>query len=253
MRLTTYGMWEEGRLSLLKNIEQDKSLQLSKEDIDEALLGPVVTEMLMIAGKCHQDNRAMALKERMLLAHKTSLACVLSALARALKKEEILLQAYVEEFTSNAYNFSLSNIDFLLKLATLSRECQEAGIAKLYGPTFLKQYPELVGLSYNDPALLKEAKELVVTELKQTCPSEILSYMLEHIKYMEEISSQKLADPGFASLFKAKTGFTMEEFKNMDINQTPGSSPSLNGHSSLWSKAPNKLESGAKAEKLRFN
>lgn len=116
---------------------------------------------------------------------------MLDVLANFLNKDKVLLQAYVEEFTSNAYNFSLSNIDYLLELATLSRESQEAGISRLYGPIFLKQHPKLVGLSYNDPELLKEAKEIVVTKIKQECPEDILLRMLEHIKYMEEIASQK--------------------------------------------------------------
>lgn len=97
---------------------------------------------------------------------------------------------------------------------------------------------------------------MVVIKINEICPEEIRPLMLEHIKYMEEIASQKLVDPEFASLFKAETGLTMDEFKNKYKNQLGLSSTSISGNSSsMWPLPAGSLENDdahTKSEGLKF-
>lgn len=43
MKLTTYGIWEQPRLDLLNALTQISDMSLTREQIDIALLGPVIT------------------------------------------------------------------------------------------------------------------------------------------------------------------------------------------------------------------
>lgn len=43
--------------------------------------------------------------------------------------------------------------------------------------------------------------------------------MVEHIKYMNEISTQRVADPEFSTTFEKQTGMTMDQYKTAQKHQ----------------------------------
>lgn len=101
-----------------------------------------------------------------------------------------------------------------MQLANISKQTQTTEIIRLYGLNFSNTYPELTRLlPYTDPELLEEATKNVANEIIKTCPANIYPMMIEHIKYMNEISTQKMADPEFSITFENQTGMTMDQYK----------------------------------------
>lgn len=212
-------MWENPRLDLVSALFLDSSLHCSMEQINEALLEPVITKLvdtsLAYQQKLQAEQPQLSLKEKMLMTYKEALSTVLYTLAQTLDRSEALLSPYVEKFISEALAVSNQNIDYLVQLATLSRETKNNSIAELYGSEFTTSYPTLArALPFNDAQLFERAAQAVTAQINKDCPAEIYPMMVEHIKYMDEITSQKLVDPQFAEKFQSETGMTMQEFKD---------------------------------------
>ncbi len=208
MKLSTYGMWEQPRQKLVcLLIEHTK---LTEQQIHDVLLGPVITTIVETAQSYRQKNPA----SNMLETHRKALETVLSSLVNELNILEESITNMVDQFIQEALAISEKNGQYLKQLEILSIETKKTQIAKYYGKDFSSTFPELASkLMSNDPDVLKEAAKIVSKNIKATCPHEIQSLMIEHIKYMNEIVEQKLLNPQFNDEFKAQTGMTMVEFK----------------------------------------
>lgn len=219
MKLSTYGMWENPRLDLVDALVKDLKLDCSKEQIDKALLGPVITEIIDTSysyQKMLQEKQPeLSLKEKTLATYNVALSTMLSTLAKSLNRSETLLHSYVEKFISASLALSNQNIDYLMQLATISRQIKINGVRELYGNNFSASYPSLAqALPLEDLQLIEKATNAVREAIQQDCPAEIYPIMAKHITYMEEISKQKIAAQKFSEEFKRETGMTMDEFKS---------------------------------------
>ena len=218
MQLSTYGMWETPRLNLANALSKDVKVDCSIEQIKQALLGPVISRIIDTSyshQQVLQKQPELSLKDKTLATYEVALSTLLPTLAESLSRSEDLLRSYVEKFISEALAVSHQNIDYLMKLATMSREVKTNGVAELYGEDFSKTYPLLAQqLPFNDMQLIEKATKAVTEKIQEDCPREISTIMAEHIKYMNEIAGQKMANPQFAETFKTETEMTMEEFKS---------------------------------------
>ncbi|PWY54774.1 hypothetical protein DGG96_15455 [Legionella qingyii] len=249
MKLSTYGMWENPRLDLVNALFKDLELNCSMEQIDKALLEPVITKIIDTSYSYQQklqiEQPQLSLKEKTLATYKVALSTMLSTLAESLDRPEELLHSYVEKFISESLALSNQNIDYLMQLATISRQIKINGVTELYGDNFSMSYPILAQtLPFNDVQLIEKATKAVTEAIHKDCPTEIYPIMAEHIKYMNEITAQKLADPQFAEKFKSETGMTMEEFKSQirlsKFTEIP--SVSLVGHFKMRSQLKETVE-----------
>lgn len=162
------------------------------------------------------------IKEAMLATYEEALNTMLPALSEALNMNKTLLEPAVSQFVSGAKEIYQTNIDYLVLLANQSKEIKQIGIVELYGADFATLYPKLaVKLPYNDNQLIKKATIAITSYIEQNCPKEIYPMMQEHIKYMNEITAQKMTDPEFEEQFKTQTGVTMYEFKANIQNHKP--------------------------------
>ncbi|HRD70858.1 MAG TPA: hypothetical protein PK657_12005 [Legionella sp.] len=226
MKLTTYGIWEQPRLDLLNALTQISDMSLTREQIDIALLGPVITQIINTSFSFQQkymsEHPNATIKEAMLATYEEALNTMLPALSEALNMNKTLLEPAVSQFVSGAKEIYQTNIDYLVLLANQSKEIKQIGIVELYGADFATLYPKLaVKLPYNDNQLIKKATIAITSYIEQNCPKEIYPMMQEHIKYMNEITAQKMTDPEFEEQFKTQTGVTMDEFKANIQNHKP--------------------------------
>ncbi|EHL30814.1 hypothetical protein [Legionella drancourtii] len=96
MKLSTYGMWENPRLDLVDALVKDLKLDCSKEQIDKALLEPVITEIIDTSysyQKMLQEKQPeLSLKEKTLATYNVALSTMLSTLAKSLNRSETLFR-----------------------------------------------------------------------------------------------------------------------------------------------------------------
>lgn len=229
MKLSTYGMWETPRLNLVYALFTDLKLNCSMEQIEKALLGPVITKIIDTSYSHYQqqliEQPQFDLKEKTLATYKVALFTMLATLAESLDRSEDLLHAYVEKFITESLDLSHQNIDYLMQLAAISRQAKINSVSELYGDEFSTAYPSLAqAIPFNDAQLIEQATNALKEEIQKDCPEDIYPIMLEHIIYMQEISVQKKTDPAFAEKFKNETGMTMDEFK---AQKRPGKYPTM--------------------------
>lgn len=218
---TTYGMWEAFRKILVKDLIQ--RFRYDQGQVDSALLGPVISTLIE---KSFTYQRTLPvpkdetdLKNVMIQTYRAGLNTVLKSLVDAVgislieDEDSEFFKNCVAKFVQSSLSFSDQNIDFLVKLATISKKTKEAGIQNLYGKDFTKEYPSLVkGLYLNDPELLKLATDAVSLEIEKICSPELLSAMKQHEIYMKEIASQMI-NVQFEDEFVKVTGKTMKQYK----------------------------------------
>ena len=224
MKVSTYGMWEEFRIQFVTSLQTIQGFDCTKEQIDEALLGPVITELVDIAFKCHEElakeNSALSMKERMIFSYEKSLACVLPTLAFALQKSPELIAPHFESFKNDCLVFAKNNVDYLERQGEISRKIKSQYMIELYGKEFATNYPNLAKLlPFNDVELVNAAAKAVTAEIKKECPEAIHSPMELHISYITEISNQKMVKASFAEDFERETGLSMDEFKQHVSNK----------------------------------
>jgi len=221
MKLTTYGMWETFRKTLLETLSDSlpqSHPEITKEKINNVLLEDVVTKMFQYYQE--QEQEASQLE-----AYKVSLNTVKDTLSDKLdipSTDEVLSSA-VDKFVEDCFSFSRENIDHLKNLKNICVKARNDAIAKLYGNDFEAYYPELYK-KINDKdiinaAVIKAAKrEIINHPLFQAydAPSEdneIRAALIEHIKYMHEIDEQNPDNDEFAQEFFEATGMTMDAWK----------------------------------------
>ncbi|WP_133135147.1 hypothetical protein [Legionella rowbothamii] len=218
MKVSTYGMWEKFRIQFVTSLLTIPGLDCTREQIDEALLGPVITDVVDLAFKCHEElakaNSPLSMKERIIFSYEKSLACILPTLAGALSKSSELIAPHYECFKNNCLAFSKDNIDYLERLGEISRKIKSQYMIELYGSEFATSYPNLAKLlPFNDMALVDTASKVVSAEIKKECPEAIHLQMELHISYITEISNQRMVKESFAEDFKRETGLSMDDFK----------------------------------------
>jgi hypothetical protein len=218
MKVSTYGMWEKFRIEFVTSLLTIPGLDCSREQIDDALLGPVITEVVDVAFKCHEElakaNSPLSMKERIIFSYEKSLACILPTLASILQKPAELIAPHYEYFKNDCLAFSKDNIDYLERLGEISRKIKSQYMTELYGSGFVTRYPNLAKLlPFNDMELVDAAAKTVSEEIKKECPEAIHAQMELHISYITEISNQRMVKASFAEDFKKETGLSMDEFK----------------------------------------
>ncbi|MDR3501639.1 MAG: hypothetical protein P4L79_03560 [Legionella sp.] len=227
MKVSTYGMWEKFRIQFVTSLLTIPGLDCTREQIDEALLGSVITEVIDVAFKCHEElakaNSPLSMKERIIYSYEKSLACILPTLAAALQKSPELIAPHYECFKNDCLVFSKNNIDYLERLGEISRKIKSQYMIELYGSEFETRYPNLAKLvPFNDMALVDTAGKVVSLEIKKECPEAIHSQMELHISYITEISNQRMVKASFAEDFKKETGLSMDEFKKQNALDKKG-------------------------------
>src|SRR3990167_9398619 len=133
MKLSTFGMWEKPRLDLTHSLKD--SLNYDIEQINNALLENVITKIHETAYLHHQtlqqEKSPLSLKENTLSGYIVSLATMLPTLAKTLGQSEELLHPHVEKFIAEALSIAEKSMDYLMKLAGISRESRINGCAEL--------------------------------------------------------------------------------------------------------------------------
>lgn len=218
MKVSTYGMWEEFRTQFVTSLLTIPEFNCTREQIDEALLGPVITEVVDVAFKCHEElaktDSPLSMKDRMIFSYEKSLESILPTLALALQKQPELIAPYHEFFKKESLVFAKDNVDYLNRLGDISRKIKSQYMGELYGKDFTTTYPTLAKLiPFNDLELVNAAAKAVSAEIKKECPESIHSQMELHVFYITEISNQRMVKASFSEDFKRETGLSMEEFK----------------------------------------
>lgn len=81
MKLSTYGMWENPRIALMNALFKDLKLDCSLEQIDKALLEPVITKIIDTSYSYQQklqiEQPQLSLKEKTLATYTVALSTML--------------------------------------------------------------------------------------------------------------------------------------------------------------------------------
>ena len=232
-------MWEQPRRNLVNNLLNDSKVKCSEEQINRALLGPVITEIITTRYKnlpLQQENSQAHLKKRTLATYEKALSTMLKTLSLSLELSEEILQPHVEKFILEFLELAAQNIDYLIILSEISIQTKIMGISELYGTNFSASYPILARkLRLNDEQLIKKSAQELTKIIETNCPTDIAPMIIEHLKYINEIAAQKSPDRQFLEEFKAETGMTMEEYKHKTRLSKLTISPLLNltGHFKL--------------------
>jgi len=240
MKLTTFGMWETFRKTLLETLSDSlpqSHPEITKEKINTILLEDVVTKMLEVAQQYYQEQGQEASQ---LEAYKASLNTVKDTLSNklAIPSDNEALSAAVDTFVNDCLVFFDKNKVFLEKLKAISVRIKNDAIAELYGNDFEGNYPELYKkIGYNDENIINATVKAATQEIThshlfqqhvdQEAANENLSIdsdqiktaMIEHIKYMHEIAEQSMQDGKFPQEFKNTTGMTMKAWKEKQIEK----------------------------------
>lgn len=143
-------MWEQARLELIKNILSDDKIKCNSQYLHDALLEPVITEIIDTAFKCQQElkqgKNPPNVRDSALITNKESFSTMLPTLAKAINIDKALLQIHVEKFADEAYRIYSENIDYLMQLAAISKQTQTTEIARLYGLNFSNTYPAFTAI-----------------------------------------------------------------------------------------------------------
>lgn len=106
MKLTTFGLWEQARLELVKDIISDEKIKCDVEYLHKALLEPVITEIIDVAFKCQQrlkqQENLPSQKDSALITNRESFSIMLPSLVNAMNIEKTLLQPHVNKFVAEA-------------------------------------------------------------------------------------------------------------------------------------------------------
>lgn len=220
MKVSTYGIWENARLELVRNLVKLKLDELKdrEQELNALLLDDVITALMEKAYACQDDiaknHPDLSLKEKVLLTHQQSLMAVLPCLSSKLNISAEKIQREVELFCESAYQFSETHVDYLLRLAQVSGSAKNEIIDELYGSSFRNQHAALARrLQFNDAEVLRKATEAVRQDILHSCPGELQKIMQEHCIYMQEVASQKEPNSTFCADFLAEMHQTMEDFK----------------------------------------
>lgn len=236
MSVTTYGKWETQRVALVKKLVSNTHIQQSKENIDNALF-TTVNEQMVKAGYAYvrANNGSLPLKELTLNCYEASLGVVLDALSSALAVEKDFIQDAVEQFHQQAMDLANQNIDDLLLIGNVSITSKQAAISKLYGNDFATNYPELAKqLPTQDKELFEISRNACEQFIREHNFGDFNTIIEEHLIYMNQVAPQLNPTEAYQTLFKEKTGNTMEDYK-ADIANAKVTIPA-NLH--MWSEKP---------------
>ncbi|MFA5960465.1 MAG: hypothetical protein WC785_08100 [Tatlockia sp.] len=222
MKLSHYGLWEKIRKELVWALLIDSNIysRVTKEQIDEALLEPIITEFVAENMRAHAEmhEQELAPEKKSKIAYDRALETILPSLSKALDIEEELLKASVDSFVVQYKRIIDEELpDFYKNYMPFRTKTITNVVMRAYGKDFSEKYPKLAPkLYHNDPSLIQlVASRLSVKisrDLKANDPVKAERWAA-HMEYMAESASQLMANPDFLVDFEKETGKTIEQFK----------------------------------------
>ncbi|WED44058.1 hypothetical protein [Legionella cardiaca] len=219
-KVSTFGKWEELRLTLVASLLKDKQITavINESAIHTALLDPVNSAMVESAmihvKKRSQETSPPAMRELTIESYHLSLTVMLEHLASALSISENLLAPYVEKFIQDAKASIPDIIDDMMKIGAVSVKAKAEGIEQLYGSDFKDKFKELAKqLPFEDEELINMARQKIEDLIRTKNFGANEKMVLEHFTYINEIAQQMSATADFKEQFKKETGKSMTDYK----------------------------------------
>lgn len=218
MKVTTFGKWEVERTTLVEQLLSNDAISslVSRDILNDALLGPVHAGMHAAAIGFTRANKTMPLRELVINSFKQSLLGVLENLSKALSIDAGLLAPCVETFCKDAEEAIPDFIDDLLAIGSLSNRYKKEALSQFYGDDFDKIHPDLSrSLVLQDKEISMYAAHHIAATVSEIPRVQSLEFIKEVIKHIGEIASQIETTEEFKETFLKETGMTMEAHKKM--------------------------------------
>lgn len=216
--VTTFGKWEVQHQKLFSSLISNPEIlsKKNKEEIKKALLDDVNSAMHEKAYEFVRQNISqLSLRNLTIQSYQISLTVVLESLSNALSIPKEILNPYVQMFCEECNQSLETMIDDTMKIGQVSVQSKSAAIEQLYGQNFKTLYPDLAQkLQLQDPEVIEVGRKNIEKTIKPADFGKNESIIREQLIYINEIATKVNSTDEFRELFAAKTGLTMEQYKN---------------------------------------
>ena len=225
MQLTTWGMWDEPRKELARQLTT--LFELTEDDIKTLLLETVITNMLGRINQCYreeQDSTVKSTQEFKLNAYKIGFDSgnILEVIFANSKIEASItentkqqLTIYVNEMVHHMLAISELYNEYTGEVCKTSHSTRESIFTTLYGGNFQEEHPNLAkDLKIIDPDVIKMTETEVSTWMENNLPKELPHEpLIEHLKYIKEVANQAVVSGDVQQKFQKEVGVSMVEYK----------------------------------------